>query len=115
MFIFVSQRKDISHILGSLQKRLYACLCCSVDPNFKYNVHCTGVEYGTTEDWNVAWERAQITTNSLGKESHPKKFTFLVDMSAKLRPLAPPHLTDIMNKNVIFLFTNMNIFINFQA
>ena len=72
MFIFVSQRKDISHILGSLQKRLYACLCCSVDPNFKYNVHCTGVEYGTTEDWNVAWERAQITTNSLGKESHPK-------------------------------------------
>jgi len=41
----------------------------SVDPNFKYNVHCTGVEYGTTEDWNVAWERAQITTNSLERIS----------------------------------------------
>ena len=38
----------------------------SVDPDSKYNVYCTGVQHGSTADWNTVWERLQTVTNSLG-------------------------------------------------
>jgi len=41
----------------------------SVDPNSKHWVYCTGVKYGSTDDWNKVWDRLQIVTNSLERLS----------------------------------------------
>ena len=40
----------------------------AIDPNLKSWALCSGIQGGTPEDWDLAWDRLQHTSQILGKK-----------------------------------------------